>query len=434
MTTLDWVTGDKFGLAIPAHAAALRAVGESFLTRAFHMAGTLPPSNRVVGITRFEECLGGGTGRKIILSVDFAKPAPQLASDLFVKFSRDFADHIRDRSRHMMESEVRLAVLSRSPEFPIAVPRCAFADFHRESGTGILITERVAFGNGSIEPQYPKCLDYDMPEPLAHYMALVSTLAKLSGTHKAGRLADAEREFPFDVESAVANDPIPYNAQRLRNRVARFADFAAAHPQLLPPNIRSAEFLSRLTDDVVRFSEHELAIKRYLNSKPEFVALCHWNANVDNAWFWRNAEGELACGLLDWGRVGQMNVAASLYGALSGAETEIWNDHLDALLARFAAVFAESGGPALDVAELKLHLHLFTALMGLAYLLDAPPIIKMQLPDLALAESRFDARFRRDETARVQLHMITMFLDQWQRQDFGAILDEALQTKIDVKR
>jgi hypothetical protein len=59
-----------------------------------------------------------------------------------------------------------------------------------------------------------------------------------------------------------------------------------------------------------------------------------------NAWFWRDPRGGLECGLLDWGRAGQMNVASALYGSLSGGEPDIWNDHLDALLTLFAEEFA----------------------------------------------------------------------------------------------
>ena len=192
-------------------------------------------------------------------------------------------------------------------------------------------------------------------------------------------------------------------------------------PQLLPEHIRSAQFIAEWREAVPRFSEHEQALREYLYSDPAYIALCHWNANIDNAWFWRNDHGVMECGLMDWGRAGQMNVAAALYGALSSAEPELWDAHLDSLLQVFVEQFARSGATTLDPETLKLHLHLFTALMGLAYLMDAPPIIRMEIPDLAKATSRFDQRFQNNENARVQMHMITMFLNQWQRHDFGSL-------------
>jgi hypothetical protein len=328
----------------------------------------------------------------------------------------------------MMESEVRFALLSRVPDFPITVPRCYFADFQQATGTGLLITERIVFGANGVEPHYPKCLDYEMPEPLEHYRALVRSLARLAGTHKAGRFPSSiEREFPFDKEALIASDRIRYNARQLQNRVLRYADFAAEYSRLLPQNISAPTFISQLARDIPRFLERESALREFLYAKHEFVALCHWNANIDNAWFWRGTDGLLECGLLDWGRVGQISVAQALYGSLSGAEPEIWSDCLDELLTLFVAEFEASGGPRLEVQELNQHLALVTALMGIAYLLDAPPLLLAEIPDLAQAESCFDPRFKANEMGRMWLHMLTMFMNNWQTQKFGAILDDVLR-------
>lgn len=422
---IDWVTGDMLNLEIPAHSETLRAGGESFLTSAFQAAGALSADNRVSRITRFEECPGGSTGRKLLLSVEYEKPSAHLHRDLFVKFSRDFDDEIRDRARFQMELETQFALLSRSPDFPIAVPACYFSDFHRESGTGILITQRIAFGKGNIDRHYEKCLDYDMPEPLQHYRALIRALARLAGTHKAGRLPDiVEQKFPFDASKLSVSKRDPYTARQIRNRIARYADFAEHYPGILPGNIRSADFIARLASEAPDFMALEPAARELLGSKPEFIALCHWNANVDNAWFWRDTGGEIECGLMDWGHVSQMNVAMALWGCLSGAETAIWNNHLDELLALFTSEFQNSGGPALDVEELRLHLEAYVAMMGLAWLLDAPPLILAQIPDLSRVENRYDERFRKNEFPRAQLHLMTAFLNMWEVHDIRRLLDQ----------
>jgi hypothetical protein len=423
MTDPDWVLGDMSGLSIPAHSEALRTSAESFLTDAFHAGGTLPAGNRVVGITRFEDWPGGSTGRKLFLSVAYERPAPGLPTELFVKFSRDFTDPQRDRARYQMESEVRFAAMSRSARFPIAVPACLFADFQRESGTGVLITERVAFGAGTIERHYEKCLDYQMPAPLEHYEALTRTLARLAGAHKAGRLPDSlVREFPFDAQRASAGDRPFYTAKQLHDRVSRFADFAARFPGLLPKNITSPGFIRRLGEEVLQFPGAESAIRQFLGSRPELIALCHWNANVDNAWFWRNSLGELECGLLDWGQVGQMNVAMALWGSFSAAEIDLWDQHLDALLIVFVTELRAAGGPALAVQELKLHLHLYIAIMGLTWLLDVPALIHPRLPAPGGIDSRFDPRVESDEAIRVRLQMMSTFLNLWDTQDFGSCI------------
>lgn len=422
---IDWVQGDALGLQLPAHSGALKAGGAAFLTQAFHTSGALPLDNRVARITRLEECAGGSTGRKLLLCVTYAQPSPDLHTELFVKFSRDFQDDMRDRARFQMEREVQFALLSRSPEFPIAVPTCYFSDYHQASGTGILITERVPFGNGSIEAHYEKCLDYEIPELVEHYKVLLSTLARLAGTHKTGRLPDmVERHFPFDPSKLSVGKRQPYSPQQIANRVARYADFASNYPQVLPANIRCAEFTARLAEEAPRFMSLVSAANTVLASKPEFIALCHWNANVDNGWFWRDEGGELRCGLLDWGNVSQMNVAMALWGCMSAAETDIWDHHLDELLNTFIVQFRNCGGPALDAAELKQHILLYAGIMGLTWLLDAPALILARVPDLSQVTDRFDPHIRDDETTRAQLHIMTVFLNLWETQDMGTLLRE----------
>jgi hypothetical protein len=425
---VDFVRGDATGLRIPAHGDALRAGGETFLTDAFRAFGALSPHNKVTRITRFEKCPGGSTGQKLFVSVEYEHAEPQLHTDLFVKFSRDFSDSIRDRGKYEMQSEVRFAALSCQPGFPISVPAACFADYHDESHTGILITQRIAFGSGAIEPHRQKCLDYELAEPLPYYRAIVKALARLAGAHQSGRLSpDINARFPFDPLVAAASDAIGCDAEQLRHRVARYAEFAALHPRLLPANITSAPFIAKLDREVGRLLQHETTIKRFLHGNPDYIALCHWNAHIDNAWFWRDASSSLQCGLMDWGRVRQLNVAFALWGCLSGAGLEIWDLHLDALLELFASEFQQQGGARLDPAELKLHLELYVAMMGLAWLMESPARILMRLPETATATGPRDPVFRKSESARNLLHILTVFLNLWQTHDFGSSLDRLLE-------
>ena len=123
MADPEWVPGDMLGLPIPAHSGALRIAGSSFLTDAFRAIATLPADNRVVDLTRFEDWPGGSTDRKLLLSVAYEKPALELCTDLFVKFSRDFADPMRDRSRYQMDSEVRFACFVTPPSPSVDLQR-----------------------------------------------------------------------------------------------------------------------------------------------------------------------------------------------------------------------------------------------------------------------------------------------------------------------
>jgi hypothetical protein len=423
MSSARWFVGDATGALMPADARTLEAGGIRCLTEALRRYGALSIDNRVTRMTGLEEFSGGSTGCKLVLSVHYEEPAPELPTDLFVKFSRDFDDAYRDHGRTQMESEVRFAALSRGDGFPVAVPTVVFADYHGASGTGVLITERIPFGRNGIEREYAKCMDYDMPDPLGHYRVLLGAVARLAGTHAAGQLPN---HLTADMEELSVGERPPLTVGALDRRVDRLGEFAALYPDLLPDNIRSRSFLGRLRADLPRLLDGESMIWRLLRERSDFVALCHWNANVDNAWFWRGADGTLKCGLMDWGCVGQMNVAMAIWGALCSAETEMWDCHLPELLTVFADEFRACGGPTLDVDVLIRHVLLYAAVMGMTWLLDVPGHVRSQVSDLTAESTRMDPGIREVESVRCRLQMMTNVLNLWETHDLGGVLDEML--------
>jgi hypothetical protein len=426
-TLIDLFPGDDTGLAVPAHVEALRDAGAEFLTRAFHAYGSLSRDNAIARIVALDHCAGGSTGAKLFLTVEYARPEPGLHTDLFVKFSRDFTDKRRDRQRWEMQSEVPFEALTRRPGFPIRVPVAYFADFDAKTGSGLVITERVPFGEGSIEPHRGKCLDHlTMDDPLPYYRQIVTALARLSAAHKAGSLApDVDALFPFDPVTGSA-DPIRYDAAGLQADLDRCFAFAARAPQLLPPEVRTPEFHARMARDAARVCEHEATLQRYLTGNRDLVALCHWNAHIDNCFFWRDADGALHSGLIDWGRVGQITFGSVLWGALSAAHHDIWDHHIDDLLALFAAEYRAHGGPLVTKEELEFHLTLHMATMGVARVLMFPEVIQFRLPEALDASGPYDPILMKSEPARNSLHIYTVFLKFWLRQDFGAALDRLL--------
>lgn len=426
----DFVTGDMTGLSMPAHAEALLAAGAPFLTEAFRTSGLLASDNRVARIVSAEPCPGGSTGHKLFLAVEYAAPQAGLDEALFVKFSRDFADPLRDQGRHEMTSEVRLAALSRHPAFPVAVPTAYFADYHAETGTGLMITSRVAFGQNGIEPQLVKCADHKLSDPLAYYRTVLLSLARLTAAHKSGKFGgEVERLFPIAPDEAAAVDPIPWGEDALRGLVQTYRQFVARCPQLLPEAVTDPEFIVGFENDALRVLRHEAVIKRFLHTDPDYIALCHWNAQLDNAWFWHDETGALRCGLIDWGRVRQMNLAYALWGYLVGADIWVWERHLDELLALFIAEFHAHGGPPLELARLKLHLQLYAATIGLAGIMIAPERILLRLPEAEIASGPRDPLFEQSEEARGFLHILTVFMSFWLSSGIGASLDRVAEAQ-----
>ncbi|BBY20664.1 hypothetical protein MSTO_08690 [Mycobacterium stomatepiae] len=155
------------------------------------------------------------------------------------------------------------------------------------------------------------------------------------------------------------------------------------------------------------------------------TALCHWNANIDNAWFWRDADRVLHCGLMDWGCVSQMNLGMAIWGAMSGAETDLWDLHLDDLLQLFVSEVRRHGGPRLEAARLRRHTLLYAAAMGVAWLLDVPALIRKKFGAEG-PSTRTDPRIRADESVRAPLQMLCNLLSVWERYGMGDLLDAAL--------
>ncbi|VWX54792.1 hypothetical protein [Novosphingobium sp. 9U] len=418
--SLHFATGDTNGVRMPACPRGLRQDPQTFLTQAFRAYGVLPATGEVLAVEHIHDVTGGNSGQKLQFDVIYRDAPEGLPTRLFAKFSRDFDDAFRDRRRDELDGEIRLAALSRLPAFPVAVPRPVFGDFERASGTGLLITERIAFGEGAIEPLWPKCLDHLMPDPLAHYRALVSAQARLAASYHAGELSpQVEALFPFDLAQAQADLPVSYDAAALQAKVAAWLDFIAVHPQLFPEALQAAEWRERFVSEAMAIHAAQAQIRRFLYADPRLVALCHWNANVDNAWFWREADRSLACGLLDWGMVRPMNVAVGLWGGLSAGTTQFVTRELDGLLAHYCNELASHGGPRVTVEELGLHFDLALALVGLSLMMDLPEMAAARLPQIGNARGPLDPLIAADKVVQGFLLVSTNFLSLWEQRRFG---------------
>jgi hypothetical protein len=417
-----WARGGHFGLDVPGDAAALLADGPGFLTRAFRACGSLPDGNAVRRVLGSREFVGGGTGRKLLLTVEYEEPGPELPEELFVKFSRNFDDPLADSGRTQMPSEAAVALLSRSPEFPVPVPAVLFADVDPESCTGLIVTECIPFGRGGVEPHRPKCMDYAVPDQVGHYEAILRGLARLSGAHRAGRLSpEFDRRFPYDRERASAAFGRAVPEAKVLQWATRLFDFADRHPQLFPDSVRTPGLRERFLADLPVVLAAGDRIRQVLHGDPDLIAFAHWNANIDNCWFRRGADGRLEAGFLDWANAGQLSVAQSITGAISGAEPALWEEHLDELLTVFVDEYAAGGGPRLDLDEVRLHVLLMAA-SGVSHSMGSPIALTREVGDVAALESRWDPRLVEHENARIQLHMTVKTLSLWQSFGLGDVV------------
>ncbi|MFN8067958.1 MAG: hypothetical protein U0R77_04025 [Mycolicibacterium insubricum] len=206
-------------------------------------------------------------------------------------------------------------------------------------------------------------------------------------------------------------------------KIGRIGDFAVACSGLLPANVREPEFLSALSRRLPRIADLEPRVWAALAADPDYIALCHWNANIDNAWFWRDAAGVLRCGLMDWGCVSRMNVGMALWGSLSAAETSPWDTRFVEFTRVFAREFAYAGGPRIDPERLARFVLLYATVMGGAWLIDVPALIQRRLGDSARGITRLDSAIKDDEALRAPLQLLTNLLNLWQTRDLDDLLD-----------
>lgn len=414
-----WVTGDIFGGRIPADLDSLLDGGTTFLTDAFRSAGTLEPGGRVTGIVGAQPFVGGGTGAKATLTVTYQGQGAAVPEDLFVKFSRNFASELQDRGRFMMASEARFAVLARHG-FPVPVPRFLFADVEGASGTGLLVTARIPYGADGVEPLHPKCLDHLLDDPTAHYAAILRGQARMAGAHIAGRLSpEFDVHFPYDpgLSGAVVGALAP--VETLERWAHRMFDFVDRHPQLFAGDLVDR---TRFLHDIPRVLARRDVVAEVLGRMPESVGFSHWNANIDNCWFERDDAGGLVAGFIDWANAGPATAAQAVLGALSGAPATLWRDRLDDLLGDYCDELADMGAPRLDLDELRRHLLLLHAMSSLGFAMGAPIAIEREIPDPDALLGPRDEQFLDHENARIQLHMMTNLLVNWETFDLGDLV------------
>jgi hypothetical protein len=416
--------GAETGLAFPTTIEALHEVGPEFLTIAFRATGALSEGNRVSAISGSTEFFGGGMGRKLLLTVEYETAETGLDRELFVKFPRDYGDPLREIFTPLMASEVRFALLSRRRDFPLVVPKCYFGDYDPQTMNGVLITSRVPYGQGGIETSREKCQDYELSDALPYYRALARAMGRLAGHHKAGRFGNIDHLFPPSTGKAADSNRIPFPESLLPEKLAKLREFAKSAPQLFQDDLGSDRFLDRFAGEVPLVFALQDKVRAYLAAARNYVALCHTNMNIDNAWFWRGADGSMQVGLLDWGGVAQMSIAQAIYGMTCSGEITFNSTHRRELIDIVVGEYCGAGGPEINSDTLYFMTRLSIAFLGLAWALDAPSIVAFMVPDFALAADRFDPKIRDNFLGRVQTQVLMVFLNEWRDLDIGSALRE----------
>lgn len=402
--------GDHYGLDFPISVELLREAGADFLTAAFRAAGTISAGNRVTEIVELKPIVLLGASESAFLTIAYAKAEPGLHTELFVKFPPQGTDYKFGLSV-MSHGEVAMGLLSKERQLPMPVAKCYFADYCSSTTNYILITERIAYGTAPIEPAYRKGRDHQVPDVQEHYRVLAKALAGLVAAHKTGALGyDLENIFPF-ARGARNFHPIAApetNIDRLIDFIGRVA------PQLFPARATSTEFLAQWREDLLFGLANKDAVVAYLHKDVDYTGLCHPNLNIDNAWYWRDAAGELQVGLIDWGGAGQMSIAQAFCGMLMMPDPDIYLELRNDVMATFIAEYAAKGGLALDLDELLFQYKaaVFSVAIGIIITVVAGYLPGFPEDDYKTMKSRYDSRLQESGLASA-IVWIDVMLREW---------------------
>lgn len=382
--------GDHYGLDFPFTMDMLLAFGPSFLTDAFRAAGTISANNAVTRIVELKPLGKFGASDNAFLTVAYRTAEPGLAEKLFVKFP-PLEEGLKFALAPMARNEILMHGLFRDRPLPVPMAKYHYAEYSTRTTNYMLVTERIPFGEPPTEPAYTKGWDHLLPDVEGHYAVLVRAQARLAAAHKRGALGDdIEDVFPFAQAARTVtriDDP--------EGKVDLLVDFVfRVAPQLFAEPARSHAFMARWREDVLLGLRNQEALIGFLHREVDYVSFCHLNLNPDNAWFWRDGDGQLHAGLLDWGGVGQMSVAQALGGMLMMADPERYLSLSGMALDVFIREYADLGGPLLDRNKLRRQYKAAVYLTSLTTIVDIVANLLPGLPegDYRTMENRFDDR------------------------------------------
>lgn len=410
--------GEYWGIRFPFTPTMLREMGPEWVTLAMHTAGSLPPDDTVTKFLDMsvhaedvtqqdaENAKWGGAGIKILLDVE-CKSGAKIG--LFIKMPHEYkATNERQKNSFgnggMMDwSEVTFYNVcgGRFGRLPFKSPKMYFCDMCRRTTNFINIVEKIPYartGTMTVNPgeYYPapeKYKDWALPNNgVELYYAHTKAMAQFFAWHRKVRETSDQLERVFmpseqlkailGVHEAVAASG-PYNSPLRDSALGKFlstdpvtmqmaagAGFPAhtakgfldmavdfiqnSCPQAFPPELLESKYFDKFKTEAEDMSKYCGDMNWYMSAIPEYFALCHPNAQVDNAFYWKSDAGEVQCGLLDWGGISHANIPTCLGNGWMGAEPEVMEEHEEKLIQLFVDEYEKVTGFRFDCEHLHM--------------------------------------------------------------------------------
>lgn len=399
--------GEFWKIPYPRTPEQLKEWGPEWLTKAMHTAGTLPKDNAVVKFRKFQvkagdvtkegtadENMWGGAGCKVLMAVEYKNGPGDLTEGMFIKMPFEFTGK-NERYKNSITlmsmdwSEVMFLNLL-AGKIPVRTPRCYFADMNRTTTNSIIIMETIPYAEQGTKDADPgeffaacgKYRDWDITNAVDLYYSHAKGLAQFCAWYKSisavtdqidlcfmdegsfrfrqglyshvGSMSWADRDANFtgllqdpNLAAFVMGSGFPPNVAT--GFVQLGQDFVTkVAPQYFPADLVEKKFRDKVFKEVNEMAHYIMEIGFYSSMMPEYFSLAHPNAQIDNAFFWRDHSGEIMAGLTDFGSMSHVQMPNMLQGGWCGAEPEHMDEHEEKLTRCFLDEYEKAGGGKLD--------------------------------------------------------------------------------------
>lgn len=417
-----------------------------------------------------ENAKWGGAGLKILLQVAYKRPQEDLKEWMFIKMPHEFTGK-NERQKNSLNNPMDWNEVTwynifggRFGTLPFRTPRMHFSDMSRRTTNFVNIIEMVEYGRtgktdvlpGECFPAPEKYKDWALPNNgVDYYYAHARTLAQFFGWHKLNREKTSQVEdlfmhkdhqaFYFQCMSVTASHG-PYNSP------ARCHEFTKSlkdpliqqHLQNLPGMLKPAgcngfldlgqEFILNVAKQAFpaayvqkshldSFFKEAREMTDYVSEMwwypcciPEYFSLTHPNAQVDNAWYWRDQEGAVQCGLLDWGGVSHSTIPGCLGNGWMGGEPEVMDEHEEKLVQCFIDEYEKVTGTRLDLDDLYMLVKLAQAVTLYGCCANIGMLLRtIKKEDWKKVTSRKESKINNNFLMRCYFVQIEMFLGMWKK-------------------
>jgi len=184
-----------------------------------------------------------------------------------------------------------------------------------------------------------------------------------------------------------------------------------------PKELVAEPYLKKFFTEAKEMGKYCAEMAYYTRVVPEYFSLCHPNAQVDNAWYWKNEDGVVQCGLLDWGGVNHSAIPVCLGNGWIGAEPEMMDEHEDGLIQAFIDEYAKITGFTFEHRNLWMHIKMAQASVLYGCFCNVGTLISKTVDKKAWPsiKSRRDPQINDNFLARCYFVQVEMFLAMWRK-------------------